>query len=340
MSRLETEPEAEAQSQAGSDSEPKLGPQAEAEAQPEGAASLLADRGPQEHECAPTPLKSYDFRTGSELARESFFQLRIQCQRLCKVLGPVISAYLDSPAEAEMGALEPATLDQCLQNLPESSAVSFIEVAEHLSEIIWQIDGNLAAVIIGRMLGGPTASLARPPTVLEAALLGRFIQELMDVWSATWESLSKWQPTVMEVVGDITQVQTKAREEQVVSLAIRTAIGDEQGAMNVYLPVGTVERVLGREDATAQSPAASAPLVVGDTAGQVKVPLSVVVHQGQIALREAMQLGEGDVIALRKPLDAPLTVAVRGRPKFLAQAGTRRGHLAVRLLGPTGEFAP
>ncbi len=301
-----------------------------------------------QHSSAPTPAgekapdvpKPYDFRAGNELSRDSLLQLRIRCQRLCKVLGPVASAYLDTAADTEMEMLEATSFEQCLQNLPDSAAVAFIEVAGHLSEIAWEVDGNLVGGIVGRMLGGPALHLDRPPTALEAALLGRFIEEMVDVWAATWEGLAQREPTVREVVVDLAQLQTMVRDEEVAWLAIRTRVGDEEGTMNVYLPLSTIQRLLEAEESSVQATAAPSPLVLTDPVGQVKVPVSLVVHQSTISLREAMRLRPGDVIPLRKPLDAPLTVAVRGRAKFLAQAGVRQGYLAARLLAPSDDFAP
>ena len=275
------------------------------------------------------------------MPREGFIQLRARCGKFCKVLGPIVSAYLDTVADAATEALEASTLEQCLQQPSQFSVAGIVEVAEHLPDIIWHVDGALTGVIIGHMLGGDALELARSATALESALLGRFIQEMINVWAATWEGLAQWQPQVTEVVTDLAQLQTRVRDEQVVWFRIRTTIAEQQGAMNLLLPVSTVQRLLGSERDEAQEGAGSASMLsLEKTASQVVVRVSVVVHQGSISLGEAMRLREGQVIALRKPMDAPLTVAVRGRPKFTAQAGVRQGHLAARLLGPTEEFAP
>jgi len=298
------------------------------------------DRPAQAADLATARLRAYDFRSSGEMPPEGVFQVRGYCQKFCKVLGPIAGAYLDSAATAEMEALESARLDQCMHGLPEFAATGLIEVAEHLSEIIWHIDAALTRVIIGRMLGGRPVKLERAPTSLETALLRRFIQEMMDVWAATWEGLARWQPRVTEVIADVAQLQTRVRDEQVLWLLIRTAIEDERGTMGIFLPVSTVQRLLGGEEgrAHARSSAASALTLTG-AASQVTVPVSIVVHQGTIRLREVMRLREGEVIPLRKPVDTPLTVAVHGRPKFLAHAGVRQGHLAARLLAPTDDFA-
>ena len=155
-----------------------------------------------------------------------------------------------------------------------------------------------------------------------------------------FRSLAQREPTVREVVIDLAQLQTMVRDEEVAWLAIRTRIGDEEGTMNVYLPLSTIQRLLEAEESSVQATAARSPLVLTDPVGQVKVPVSLVVHQSAISLREAMRLRPGDVIPLRKPLDAPVTVAVRGRAKFLAQPGVRQGYLAARLLAPSDDFAP
>lgn len=311
-----------------------------AESLPQGPADLAQAHEAQGPDASPA-VEPYDFRMGSEMPREGVYQLRARCEKFAKVLGPIISAYLDTTAGAETEALEASTLDQCLQQLGEFPVVGIVEVAEHLPDIIWHIDGALTGAIIGHMLGGDALELSRSPTALESALLGRFIQEMMDVWAATWEGLAQWHPQVTEIVADVAQLQTRVRDEQVIWFRIGITIAEQQGAMNLLLPVSTVQRLLGSERDGAQVEADSASMLSLDsTASQVMVRVSVVVHQGSISLGEAIRLREGQVIPLRKPVDSPLTVAVRGRPKFLAQAGVRQGHLAARLLSPTEEFAP
>ncbi len=312
-----------------------------AESLPEGLAGPAQGHDSQEPDASATAPEPYDFRTGSEMPREGVFQLRTRCGKFARVLGPIVSAYLDTTASAHTEALEASTLDRCLQRLGEFPVVGIVEVAEHLPDIIWHIDGVLTGAIIGHMLGGGTLEFGRSPTALESALLGRFIQEMMDVWAATWEGLAQWHPEVTEVVADLAQLQTRVRDEQVMWFRIATTIAEQQGAMNLLLPVNTVQRLLGSEQDDARAEAdATSRLSLDKTASQVMVRVSVVVHQGSISLGQAMRLREGQVIPLRKPMDAPLTLAVRGRPKFLAQAGVRQGHLAARLLGPTEEFAP
>lgn len=295
---------------------------------------------PERAEADANAPKAYDWRTGTELSRDSFHQLRAHCERLASVLGRIIGAYLDTRASVEMVSVEPATFDQYTDSLTDLSAAGLVQIAEHLPEIIWQMDSSLTGTIIGRMLGGAPTALDRPPSRLEASLLGRFIQELVDVWATVWERLSQYGPIVTEVVLDSAELQTRGGDQQVVRVLMRAQVGEQDGTMNVCLPVATVQRLLSADDRRGRPRERNAAVVLGDAAGQVRVPVSVVVHHGTMSLRQAMGLRPGDIIPLRKPLDAPVTLAVRGRPKFLAQAGLRQGHLAARLLAPTVDFAP
>ena len=111
-------------------------------------------------------------------------------------------------------------------------------------------------------------------------------------------------------------------------------VAQVSGRLDLLLPVGTAQRLVGEQSAAEVGRQEPDAVQASRTASNIAVPVSVLVHRGRISLTEALNLHEGDVLPLGKPLDDPLTVALRGRAKFLAQAGTRAGRVAARILGP------
>lgn len=279
-------------------------------------------------------LQPYDFRTGTELSREALSHLRAQCDRLAAALGRVMHAYLDCPTEFAVGACEATSFDRYLAELPELVVLGLVEFGARLPGVWWQMDAALAGAVLGRMLGGPPDGLPRRATGLEMAVLRRFFQELMDVWSTSWRRMAGWSPAAAQVMADGGQLQTVVHASEIVRVTMQVEVANVAGRLDLLLPVGTAQRMVSEEPGPGATETALDVSAASRSAGAITVPVAVVVHRGRLSLSEAMRVSEGDVLALGKPLDEPLTIAVRGQPKFIAQAGVRAGRIAARIIGP------
>lgn len=299
------------------------------------AASRLAARG---------VARPYDFRTGSELSREELSQLRACGERLAAALGRVMNAYLGCPAQFELTDTRPCTLEECLSAAPRHGATVLIGLAAPGPALLFEIGSALTAPIVSRMLGDPgdpdgrLAPPGRAPTPLEAVLLQRFAQEAMDIWAGTWARLARHHPQALEVLIDLGEVPGRigasggAGEGIVVDLDARIAGSADR--VRVFLPVSCAQRLVGGSEAADDGRTPLDYRRVRRAGERILLPVSVIVHQMRVPLSEVLGLRPGEVIPLGKPVGEPVTVSVRGRPKFIAQAGVVDGRLAARLLGP------
>ncbi len=298
-------------------------------------ASDASDRGRDEAN-EQTGTQSYDFRTGSELSREALSQIRVYAERLATGLGRIINAYLDSPARFEVRSVEGKDMEPFLEELPQSCAVGLIDLEGALPQILWELDQELVGPVVFRMLGGEPEAIERPATMLEAALLRRFIQEMVEVWTTSWDRLARQNPEVMDVATGAVALRGKVRDRELVTVELAASLAGTDGAMRVALPVAVAQRLVSDRDRSEEARALNAERLRA-SGERIVVPISVILQETTISLREATELSEGDVIPLGKPVDEPMTVCVRGKRKFLAQTGTRGGRLAAQLLGPVGE---
>ncbi len=278
----------------------------------------------------------YDFRTGSELLSEALSQLRMNVERMCMALNSIINAYLDCPVRFEVESIEDARLNQFIVDLPEHSAMALIRLSPQVPPMVWAIEPELTGAISGRMLGGDPETIDRSVTVFEAALLRRFVQEMVDVWGTRWEGLGRYRPRVTEVVTHPAQLQRKSREGESVVVEIGTEVDGVSSSMYVALPVAAVQQIPTDTEEREEKREIDRDRL-RQTGERIVVPVSVVLHRTQIRLSEAAKLREGDVLPLGKPVDDPVTVAVRGQPKFTATIGVAEGRLAAKLLGPANQ---
>jgi len=279
--------------------------------------------------------RAYDFRTGTELSRETLSQLRACSERLTAALGRIMSVYLDCPTRFEVAAMGACPLEQFLSEAPAHAALALVGFVPAAPGMVWQIGDALTGPIVNRMLGGPAEALERAPTALEAGLLRTFTQEMVDIWATTWDRLAAQRPQVQEVVSESAALQGKIAEGETVMVTMAAEIAGAAGEMRVCLPVASAQRLVGETDAGRARDRRVNEERLRLVGGRVVVPVSVVVHQLRMPLSRAVALQAGDVIPLGKPVREPMTVAVRGKPKFLAETGVVGGRLAAKLIGPS-----
>ena len=167
-------------------------------------------------------------------------------------------------------------------------------------------------------------------------MVHRFLCEIVDIWASTSDQVLHWQPKLTEIITDGAALQTALRASEIVRVIISAEIADTRGQLCLCLPIATAQALVaqGIHDTTDE------PLDTSEasrTAGQIAVPVAVIVHRGSISFGDVMGLSEGDVVPLGKPIEDPLIISVRGQDKFVAQAGVRSGRLSARILGPVGN---
>lgn len=282
-------------------------------------------------------VRPYDFRTGSELSREELSQLRACGDRFAAALGRVISAYLASPAEFEVTDTRPCALDEFLSAAPRHGALVLVGLVPPGPAMVFEIGATLTGPIVNRMLAGEPEQLDRAPTALEAVLLQRFVQEAMEIWAGAWARLARQHPQATEVAVDPADlaghIGAGVSGEGIV-IEIEARVAGSAGLMRVFLPVSCAQRLVSGTETGGEERQQLDFRRVRHAGEHLLLPVSVIVHQMRLPLAQVLALRPGQVIALGKPVGEPVVVSVRGRPKFIAQAGVLNGRLAARLIGP------
>ncbi|MGE5483041.1 MAG: FliM/FliN family flagellar motor switch protein [Bacteroidota bacterium] len=120
-------------------------------------------------------------------------------------------------------------------------------------------------------------------------------------------------------------------------LVEQPAASDEGGvpAQDAALPVNEAAEIA-QPSALAGDPkqeeASAEESEVKDRGGDQPAEVAVVLGQVRLHLDDLLKLERGDVLKLEQPVNGELAVYVNGTPAWLAQPGTYRGRMAVRLL--------
>jgi flagellar motor switch protein FliM len=302
------------------------------------AASMeIAQRQAREGRAAEVAL--YDFREAAKLSPDQTHELTDRCTVLSKVLSRTMSAYLNTTLQVAFEGLDHPSFDQYLRGLPPNPLLVVFQLDPTTAPAVWQIDLPVGLSMLTSMLGG--GEQAPPPhspdlTAIEQALLGRLFNEILQTWALTWPAMSNLQPVINRITSTVANLDISAYGQDIVHATFRFSNGKVSGPGHLALPHVSLQRLLKSTDtqrSTTELPTSDTwGSIVSQRAKQSAVRLVAEVAKMRLPLRKLSTIQPGDVIQLPPEIGHTITVTVAGAPKFLAQAGELRGHLAARII--------
>jgi flagellar motor switch protein FliM len=285
----------------------------------------------------------YDFRDAVQLSPDQMRALSHQAGALAAIVSRTLQAYLDADVSFSLHSMETVACSQYIAALPENVIAGVMAFGGGMPSGIWQVPAPLALVAVDCMLGGRGAAVADDTTEftpVQAAVLLRFLEDIVSAWTVAWESLAELDPHVERIVtGGAVAAAMGHVESQIVHMQLAVRIAAAQGTMNVALPISVMQRVLreGQGETLHRRESShhritSTPL--GGHTRRFACEVRVVVPGPPMTLRRLLTLHPGDTVDLQCPADEPFTVMVGGREKFLATPGVSRGMVAARLARP------
>lgn len=299
--------------------------------------AVAGEEGPDEG----TPVTLYNFRQGVKLTPDQTYRMDEQLNRLCSVLTRTLGVYLSTKVTLALQSTTQATYEQYTTNLSSPIIMATFELSPHAPLATWQIEAALAYTIVDCMLGGSGQQVevpSREMTNLEAAVISRLCQEILDTWRITWDVLGEIPLAAGEMITTVAGLEdVNAPKEQNYTAVVEAKVAGTEGHMNVSMPASALQPLL--QQPKEQAADRSISPILMENIGKSVVPVKVTLGRHQRSVKEICQLQKDTIIDLKHYLDEPFMVSVAGRPKFEGQSGVKRGQLAVKIVGVIEEKA-
>lgn len=321
-------------------------------------ASSLESAGPgndgpdKKAEPANNGAQPYDFRQQSILSASELRRLRLRHEDFIRGLAARLSVHLRLDINIQMTKLETTQFHTFMDSLANPTYLALLRLAPLEGISLLEIPPRLGLSIVDRELGGPGTGPeeARVLSEIETRVLARAVNIIAGEWCNFWKDMVELRPTMLGYENDVNFVHTSPPETPMLLLGIQVQIGTFTSAMQLCIPIQTLEPLLLKLKSTIGN-GAGANKNEGSTDAartgnlpkwnpvldSVKVQLTAELTDIKITAREITRLKVGDVIAFQPEMTGRVQLSLSKKPKFVAVLGASNGQRAARIFEITGS---
>lgn len=253
----------------------------------------------------------------------------------------VLATRLRCAAHIAFATPEQVTYADFMSTTPDPACLAVIGLGASNATAVLRLELGLAMSACDRLLGGAGEGPhpERALTDIEVRLFRSLLDAIVGELGAAFAPLCALEPTIVRQESKPQLVRGASPESTMVVIDFETAIGEEVGIATLCLPLAALEPAL--ESFSGGQPTVATGIdnrsVVAGALLDVPVDVKVQFNVVNLASAEILHLGVGDVIPLRHPVDAPLTVIADGVRCLSAMPGRRGRRLACVIVDPDQE---
>ncbi|MEJ5339341.1 MAG: flagellar motor switch protein FliM [Aquificaceae bacterium] len=220
--------------------------------------------------------------------------------------------------------------------LPVPCAIGLFNIEPLRGTCLLAIDPKLIYIVVSSVFGGsakPYKIEGRDFTRIETKLIQRLLnicyQELEIAWS-----------TIMDVKINPVGIETNPAlltmyraKEKFILLKLAVVIEGNEGHIQLAIPESSIAPYRDMLKGSADIKNRELEGTIFKSFQRVPLSIEVVLGRVNLSFREVLELKEGDLITLDKPLREALEVRVQGKPKLLAFLGQLGSKKAIKIYG-------
>ena len=311
-------------------------------AETRGAGQSVGAPASPERRAAASQAVPYDFRRPNKFNREHLRAFEIANETFARQFTTVLSTTLRSVSQVSLLSVSQLTYDEYMRSLPNPSYLAILALDPLPGASTFHVPLPVVMTAIDRLLGGTGEGYypERPLTDIEDVLVRDLMSRVLHELAYAWESITEIEARVVQQESNPQFVQIAAPSDMVVAIAFEVRVGTQSGEATLCIPFTSVQPALDaitEGSIVANRARTSADTVrhaVANRLADVPVDVSVRFDEVHLASSDIVNLQVGDVIPLRHPVGAALTVSVAGEPRFQALAGRNGKRLACRIIDP------
>jgi flagellar motor switch protein FliM len=286
----------------------------------------------------PVTPKTFDFRTPIHLAEAELRRIRTIYTGFISTISARFSSLLRADMSLKLSRLTTMPYSKFSESMKNPTHISLFKV-DQLSGIgILEISPKLAISMTNRMLGGrgmSTEEDERYLTEIEVALLEEIVDIIIQEWCRQWKDDRQYSGRQIGHENNPRFLQVCAADAVTLVLTIEALAGDNPEQIQLAIPYNMLEPIVkslhSQRKRELQTTPDVKPQQWRSSYNQIAVPLIADWQVPQVNVSDILALRAGDVLELPKSTLTTTRVRIANAPRFIAQAGSENGHVAIQI---------
>jgi flagellar motor switch protein FliM len=285
-------------------------------------------------------VRVYDFKRALRFSKDQIRSITRIHENYARLLTTFFTTQLRTYVNIAVTSVDQIPYEEFVRSIPRLTMLNIYSMAPLDGKLILEINPNIAYALIDRILGGRGNSLNKSNnfTEIEKLLLTQLFEKGVYCLKEAWDSVTEIDPILEDFEENPQFIQMVAPNETVVVVSLAATVGESSGVINICIPHVILEPIIAKLSEhywmqTHQNTRdEEAYDLLSKQVEEAEVLITSVLGNANITIDEFLKLKKGDVIALNKAIDDPLTLIINNQPKYYVQPGKHKNKMSVQIL--------
>ncbi len=273
-------------------------------------------------------LSLYDFRRPDRVSKDQMRTLQNLHEGYARQFSTTLTNFLRTFVEIELVSVDQLTYSEFVMSISNPSCIYVFKMEPLDGSAILEINPSLVFFIIDRLFGGQgkPSEQNRELTLIEQNVIHRIVERGLNDLKTVWEHVGTFNPVIDTYETNPQFVQIAPPGETIILISLEVRMQNASGLMSLCFPYMLLESVInnlsGATWMSAQNTnTAETRSILEHEMKTLELPVSVLVGQMKLTIRDLLQLQRGDILALDKPRDSELSIQIGGKTKMAGTSG-------------------
>lgn len=284
-------------------------------------------------------ISIYDFKRAVRFSKDHIRSLTRIHENFARYLTTYFSAQLRTFVQINVADVEQLPYDEFIRSIPKMTILNIFEAEPLEGRMVLEVNPNVGYAMLDRLLGGPGAvpSKLNSLTEIETIILEKVFARAFDSLQEAWKTIIDIQPRLEGLETNPQFMQLVSPNETIALISFSAKIGETTGMINLCIPHVVLEPIMSRLSVHHWFVSQKKERIPGEVeilenrVKKTKLPIIAELGESSITIHEFLNLTNGDVLTLNKPVDEGLKIKVGEKLKFYGSPGSVKDRLAIQI---------
>jgi flagellar motor switch protein FliM len=282
---------------------------------------------------------TFDFRLPHRLSKNQLRTFQAVHENFAETMASYLVSRLQTAVSINVLSVDQLFYSEFALSITSPSCLYVFRILESDALAVLELSPQLVLTMVEHLMGGVAVGEknARLITKIEQSIVkGIVLRALADIQRA-WKTVADLSFKLERLESEGEFVQIAPASEIVLVVSFEVVIGAQKYPMNVCFPTFALEDVLTKLNVQHFSGLSavkgesewSAPIV--RHLGTTKVPVTGLLGETSMTLRELLELEEGDIVRTNIPISSEIQMQIGAKTRVWGRPGVSEGHMALKV---------